>query len=783
MYSRFNPAMILVAVFSAALITACGDDAPAVAEDIFADLGEPLPSATPAQAGAFERGRAVALHRFTADEGLGPALNVTFCGACHEKPVFGGSAGRYRDFLLVGQILGDGSFSGTGINGVQNQYVLAEDIRGDTDERANVIANRNPIPFFGVGLLAEISDEEILRRADPDDEDGDGISGRANFDRGFVGRFGRKSQSVAIESFIRGPIFNHLGITTDPLPVARRVELPVPGADPDDLVSASAAPQVASGVGSIVLGQVGAPDEALTDTDSVADPELSEDELFDLVSFAMLMAAPRPDEPTEQTERGEKLFADVQCSACHVPALKGPRGAIPAYTDLLIHDMGPELADGVPQGDATGSEFRTAPLWGIVAVSPYLHDGRADTLEEAILFHGGEAQASREAYEALGPDQRADVLAFLESLGGKSQRSEGLVPPNAPIPDVGEYGGPIAALSASDAERFLRGRAVFDLDVAITGGLGPRFNGDSCRACHFDPVIGGSGPLDVNVVRHGIVDPGDGSFSPPSIGTMAHRHDLGPDSRPPIDAAANVFEARQTPPIFGLGLIDRIPEATILANEDPDDLDGDGISGRAHILPDTRLGRLGWKAGVPSVAEFARDAMFNELGMTLPDQSGLTFGGDQDSDGIADPEITVEALEDLAFYMSNLAAPPRTPFDPDREAIGETLFTDVGCASCHVPVMKTDDGVDVPLYSDLLLHDVAPALRLGIEDGDASMREFRTPPLWGLAQTGPYMHDGTAFTAEEAILAHDGEAHDSRDAYLALPPSMQEALLIFLESL
>ena len=203
------------------MLLGCGDNSErGIADGIFADLGEPLPSATPAQKVLFESGLAVATRRFSPADGLGDHFNVTFCVSCHEKPVFGGSGGRYRNFLLVGQGLSDGSFTPTGVNGVQPQFSVTTG-RRQTDPETNVIATRNPIPFFGVGLLAEISEEEILSREDEDDVDGDGISGRANFDRGFVGRFGRKAQSVAIESFIRGPLFNHLGITSNPLSAER----------------------------------------------------------------------------------------------------------------------------------------------------------------------------------------------------------------------------------------------------------------------------------------------------------------------------------------------------------------------------------------------------------------------------------------------------------------------------------------------------------------------------------------------------------------------------------
>ncbi len=773
------------AIAAVGLVAACGDNAEpvedtTVAEGIFAPLGEPMPSATPAQLGTFARGRAVSLRRFAPDDGAGPHFNVTFCGACHEKPVAGGGAGHYRNFLLIGQTLPDGSFVGTGVNGVQAQYTLGASAREPDDPATNVSATRNPIPFFGVGLLAEIPDEEILSRQDPDDADGDGISGRANFDRGFVGRFGRKAQNAAIESFIRGPLFNHLGITTNPLPPHRRAELPVSGAGD---VTAQRGPAAPPGLGSKVLHQVGAPDEPIEDTDGVPDPELSEDDLFDLVSFSMLLAAPEPAAPTADSEAGRALFEQANCTGCHVPTLTGPRGRIPAFTDLLIHDMGSDLDDGIKMGEASGAEFRTAPLWGVCAVGPWLHDGRADSLDEAIRLHGGEAEASRDAYVAMSDTQREQVIAFLESLGGKEQVTPGLLPPGAPVLAAGEYGGPMVELAGGDLDQFERGRAVFDGDFGGSTGLGPFFNGDACRACHFDPVIGGSGPSDVDVIRHGIVDPVTEAFTEPSIGTMAHRHAEAPGVRPPIDEAANFFEARQTPPIFGFGLVDLIADDTILALEDPDDLDGDGISGRAHVLPDGRIGRLGWKANVPSLAEFSRDGMFNEIGMTMPDQPGLTFGGAEDGDDIPDPEITVEMLEDLTFFMASLAPPPRTRFDEALEDTGEQVFEDIGCANCHVPVLQTRDGDDVPLYSDLLLHDVSLPWQLGIEAGDAGIREFRTSPLWGLARTAPYMHDGAAATVEQAILLHGSEATDARDGFLNLPPDLQAALIAFLQSL
>ncbi|MFT7583586.1 MAG: CxxC motif-containing protein (DUF1111 family), partial [Myxococcota bacterium] len=416
-------------------LAACPVDDPElqIADGIFADaLGDPVGYATAAQLESFARGKAVAMRRFTVADGQGPQFNASFCGSCHEKPVLGGSASRYRNFQVVGQALGDGSFTPTGLNGVQTQFHV-DGTRVPSDPDTNVVATRNPIPFFGVGVLAEIPGEEILKRADPEDRDGDGISGRPNFDRGFVGRFGRKSQTVSIEGFIRGPLFNHLGLTSNPLSNDRKRDLPVPSA-----ADIGEPPAVGEGALTVLeLAQAAAPDEPTIDDDDAPDPELAEQDLFDIVSMSMLLGAPRPDAVLNvAAEAGQTLFNEVGCASCHTPTLRSPRGLIPVYSDLLLHDMGPEMADGIPMKVATGSEFRTQPLWGVIAAAPYLHDGRADTLDEAIRWHGGEGQVARDAYVALDATAQGQIMAFLESLGGRDEVTLGLLPPSAPIPDV-----------------------------------------------------------------------------------------------------------------------------------------------------------------------------------------------------------------------------------------------------------------------------------------------------------------------------------------------------------
>jgi CxxC motif-containing protein (DUF1111 family) len=465
---------------------------------------------------------------------------------------------------------------------------------------------------------------------------------------------------------------------------------------------------------------------------------------------------------------------------------------VPAFSDLLLHDMGPGLADGIVMKDATGSEFRTQPLWGLAATAPYLHDGRAATIPEAILAHGGEGQAARDKFAALSDSDKNDVVEFLLSLGGRPQASPGLLPPDSPIPDVGQFGGPLRALSADETEQFKRGRAVFDHDFGFSAGAGSmtgadgvaRFNGDSCRACHSDPVIGGAGPRDVNVMRHGVIDM-NGNFLPPpsTTNTILHKETrLGVPVVQP-DPQCNICEHRMTPHLFGAGLIDAISQDTILSHA-RDVADSDGVKGRAHVLPnDGRVGRFGWKADVPSAAEFVRDAMGAELGLTVPPQDGLTFGRTEDTDGVPDPELPLQDLQDVAFFMSMLAGPPRqAAADPSQAAQGESIFSSIGCAKCHIPSMPSSLG-DVPLFSDLLLHEILPPTAHGIVSGNAGQREFRTAPLWGLSQTAPYFHNGAADTIDQAIRMHDGEAAAIRQAYEGLSESDQAALLAFLGTL
>lgn len=246
---------------------------------------------------------------------------------------------------------------------------------------------------------------------------------------------------------------------------------------------------------------------------------------------------------------------------------------------------------------------------------------------------------------------------------------------------------------------------------------------------------------------------------------IAHRHQLIGGRPPPPWTGA--FVLRQTPPLFGLGLVERIDEAAIRQGADPDDLNGDGIRGRVSVLSDGRLGRFGWKADVPTLVDFSRDALSAEMGVTVPPSATSSFGQSTDEDGVADPEASNEDIESLAFFMAMLPPPPSVDM-PE----GSVVFLDVGCAACHTPSMPMREGGTVTVFSDLLLHQVS----------DADDEAFRTPPLWGLSSSAPYMHDGQATSIESAIARHGGEARSARDSVEALTVADRALLLAYLEN-
>ena len=287
-----------------------------------------------------------------------------------------------------------------------------------------------------------------------------------------------------------------------------------------------------------------------------------------------------------------------------------------------------------------------------------------------------------------------------------------------------------------------------------------------------------------------------------------------------------VFSARVAPPMIGLGLLALIDEQDIYNQEDITDADGDGISGKANRVWSDReeavtLGRFGWKAGNPTLEEQTADAFFGDMGLTskfheeddcnLGRTDCLTADNGTTTDNPSEPdpyEVVDSTLALVSFYSHHLAVPRRRSANADQVQAGKTLFFESGCESCHTESYVTGFSELHPElseqtifpYTDLLLHDMGEALADFDKDNNpisasvkveyqATAREWRTPPLWGLGLTktvdeeATFLHDGRAETIMEAILWHGGEAKAAKDAVLKLTASEREDLLVFLNDL
>jgi CxxC motif-containing protein (DUF1111 family) len=271
------------------------------------------------------------------------------------------------------------------------------------------------------------------------------------------------------------------------------------------------------------------------------------------------------------------------------------------------------------------------------------------------------------------------------------------------------------------------------------------------------------------------------------------------------DMADLLISPRIAPVISGSGLIEAIPESSILDNEDDEDTDGDGISGRANIVQSAAtgndmLGRFGWKANVATVEDQVADAFLGDLGITSPihpiENCTVVQIECKEAPNGGTPEITAERLAKVVFYASTLAIPKRRNLDDPDVIAGAALFDSLQCSVCHRPSFLTGDHAISAVanqtifpFSDFLLHDMGSGLADGKPDGLATGSEWRTPPLWGIGLVEQvnghtfFLHDGRARSLEEAVLWHGGEAQNSRDSFVALTSLDRTRLIAFLESL
>jgi RNA polymerase sigma factor (sigma-70 family) len=383
-------------------------------------------------------------------------------------------------------------------------------------------------------------------------------------------------------------------------------------------------------------------------------------------------------------------------------------------------------------------------------------------------------------------------------------------------------------------------------------GLGPVFNGSSCAACHHLGGTGGAGARERNIEIATPIEPsaegpgffyaftmdfGVGRFDyrignargastrPPSRldpGSLAAIHPAFRESRSVVlhlygtDPAYNAWRGsvpgqhgsiqvrtaeRNPPALFGAGLIDAIPDEAIEAAAKRKSPGSSAVKGRVSRLRDGRIGRFGWKAQTATLNEFVRSAAAGEMGLEVP---GRHQAADPRLPGIVATGLDMDEADcdALTGYVRSLAVPIAIGPVDERESSqmksGEETFKSIGCAQCHLPKLGSIDGI----YSDLLLHDMSPALgdsdAYSVFDGDpprpgpaaapersgaSTIQEWRTPPLWGLRDSAPYLHDGRAATIDQAIAMHAGQGGTSAKRYAELSPRRKRHLATFLGSL
>jgi CxxC motif-containing protein (DUF1111 family) len=334
-------------------------------------------------------------------------------------------------------------------------------------------------------------------------------------------------------------------------------------------------------------------------------------------------------------------------------------------------------------------------------------------------------------------------------------------------------------------------------------GLGPAFNGTSCAVCHSVPAVGGTSAI--AEVRAGRRGPQGEFIALDSSGeSLFHLFSVpGHACQPVIPPEATIIVRRVPIPVFGAGLVEAIPDDTLLALEDPSDRNRDGVSGRAAIIVDRasgerRVGRFGWKAQHATLLAFSADAYRNEMGITndlfaqevavgISHERMRVCDPHPEPEDIRDPRTGRRGIDNFASFMKFLAPVGRGQID-ETVRNGERVFAALGCAACHTPSMTTGPSsnplfnrVTVPLFSDLLLHDVGTGD--GIQQEAGAPDEIRTPALWGLRFRRPFLHDGSAATIEEAISRHGGEATIANQSVSRSTAEDRAALLAFLRSL
>lgn len=517
--------------------------------------------------------------------------------------------------------------------------------------------------------------------------------------------------------------------------------------------------------------------------------------------------------------------------------------------------------------------------WPLQSGNRYYSQATTDPAKsgKAIIDGGGSRYYSLEQLYVVGKGMRPwyGIAPNLDSeplpddtlLGGDTSISY-----NYADEPMRVFQQPANNIGIKNLQRFVEGRRLFHTSFkdgthsehdrtnpvfsAHIGQLGPRFNQERCIACHVNngrssaAEIGS--PLDMMLVATGTAMNEGRRVAHPDYGLNVQHHANGgkandydvtisqyetqlrtlPDGtqvalRKPVyafkGARPALMSVRQAPQVIGMGLLEAVPEQTIVAMADPDDRNGDGIRGVFNLVtdPDTgqpRVGRFGWKAGKASIRHQAAEALMNDMSVTTtsyPKHSCQRGAADCRSSTGA-PAVSEAELQRLTHYLSLLGVPAQRSVrsgypagmrvavehdvDPVVVARGAAVFSSTGCTSCHTAQLKTGNthpfvelrNQTIRPYTDMLLHDMGPDLADTVQEYKAMPAMWRTPPLWGVgtlkftqggADKARYLHDGRARTLMEAILWHGGEAEATRKQFEALPATDRAALIAFLETL
>ncbi|MBX9852391.1 MAG: thiol oxidoreductase [Cytophagaceae bacterium] len=398
----------------------------------------------------------------------------------------------------------------------------------------------------------------------------------------------------------------------------------------------------------------------------------------------------------------------------------------------------------------------------------------------------------------------ASIITFIVVACSK------IMPPE-PDPEA-VLAGPVEDLSPQQMANHIKGDEEFSRVFGVSDGLGPIFVAASCESCHAGD---GKGHPSTTLTRFG-------KYNGPTWDPMISEG--GPQLQhfsisgyPAEQVPSGIFGMTRlvAPAVTGLGYLEAIEDAAILALADAADANADGISGvPSYIAPPNYfiakyhhqpvagkyIGRFGKKAGAIDLTQQTANAYLNDIGITsdfnMQDLYNVQTGNNT-GDNVPDPEVSASTVHNVAFYMRTLKLPPRRNAKDAKVLQGEQIFLNIGCGGCHTPTLTTGNSDIAALsnkvihpYTDLLLHDMGNELNDNYTEGSAQPAEWRTPPLWGIGLTKDsqggqmfLLHDGRAKTFEEAINYHGGESSGSRTAFQNLTQSEKEALIKFLESL